>query len=132
MNYLIDTHLLIWSLMSPERIAGSHVSLLQNPLPKKYISSISFWEISLKYGLGKLQLAGVTPEELVHAATGAGFSVLSVTTEELASSYRLEYISDHRDPFDRMLIWQCLKQDLFMLTSDPYIREYASVGLRLA
>ncbi|MGD9082741.1 MAG: hypothetical protein PVH55_12470 [Desulfobacterales bacterium] len=28
------------------------------------VSVITFWEISLKYGLGKLEMTGVTPEEL--------------------------------------------------------------------
>lgn len=131
MSYLVDTHYLIWSLIAPERIPNRHIGILENPEHTKWVSNISFWEISLKYGLGKLRLEGVTPEELVEATTAAGFAILGATTEQLASSYRLEQVGEHRDPFDRLLIWQCLRQDFLMLTADAEIRQYSAVGLRL-
>ncbi|NBC29027.1 MAG: PIN domain-containing protein [Spirochaetes bacterium] len=131
MSYVVDTHYLIWSLVSPEQIPAGHVSILENADHTKYVSNISFWEISLKFGLGKLRLAGVTPEEIVDAAVASGFAVLGVTTEQLASSYRLEYVGQHKDPFDRLLIWQCIKQDFLLLTADAEIQQYSSIGLRL-
>lgn len=131
MNYLVDTHYLIWSLITPEQIPAAHASILEAADHTKYVSNISFWEISLKFGLGKLRLAGVTPEEIVDAAVASGFSVLGVTTEQLASSHRLEFVGRHKDPFDRLLIWQCIKQDYLLLTADSEIRQYSSVGLRL-
>ena len=131
MNYIVDTHYLIWSLITPEHIPAAHARILESAEHTKYVSNISFWEISLKFGLGKLRLAGVMPEEIVDAAVASGFAVLGVTTEQLASSYRLEYIGQHKDPFDRLLVWQCIKQDYVLLTADAEIRQYSSVGLRL-
>jgi PIN domain nuclease of toxin-antitoxin system len=130
-NYVVDTHYLIWSLISPEQIPGAHASILEASEHTKYVSNISLWEISLKFGLGKLRLAGVTPEEIVEAALSSGFAVLGVTTEQLASSHRLEHVGRHKDPFDRLLIWQCIKQDYLLLTADSEIRQYSSIGLRL-
>lgn len=131
MNYLVDTRYLIWSLICPERIADQHVGILEDYQHTKYASSISFWEISLKYSLGKLRLEDVTPEGLVEAARDAGFAVLGISDEQLASAHRLERVGGHRDPFDRLLVWQCLRQDYLMLTADPEIRQYSAVGLRL-
>ncbi|MFO8063705.1 MAG: type II toxin-antitoxin system VapC family toxin [Spirochaetota bacterium] len=131
MNYLVDTHYLIWSLIDPEKVPTTHAGILEDAEHTKYVSNISFWEISLKFGLGKLRLAGVTPEEIVDAAVASGFAVLGVTTEQLASSYRLEYVGQHKDPFDRLLVWQCIKQDYLLLTADAEIRQYNSIGLRL-
>jgi PIN domain nuclease of toxin-antitoxin system len=130
-NYLIDTHYLIWSLIDPEQIPSTHIAVLEDTEHVKYVSNVSFWEIALKYGLGKLYLSGATPEEIVDTAIESGFRLLGVTTEQLASSYRLEYVGDHRDPFDRLLVWQCMKQGFLMLSADTAIREYASIGLRL-
>ena len=132
MNYLVDTHYLIWSLLDPSRIAQRHREILENEAHIKYVSSVSFWEIAVKYGLGKLKLSEITPEELVSGAREAGFALLSPSSEELASSYRLEYVGSHKDPFDRLLIWQCMQQDLLFLTADADIAEYSSLGLSLA
>jgi PIN domain nuclease of toxin-antitoxin system len=65
MNYLVGTRYLVWSLLEPERIASGHRAILEDSAHTKYVSSVSFWEIALKFGLGKLRLSGVTPEQLV-------------------------------------------------------------------
>jgi PIN domain nuclease of toxin-antitoxin system len=132
MNYLVDTHYLIWSLVDPERISAPHRAVLEDETHTKYVSSVSFWEIGLKFGLGKLKLSGIVPEQLVTGTMDAGFALLAATTEQMASSYRLEYVGTHKDPFDRLLIWQCLQQEFIFLTADSQIWEYKSVGLLLA
>jgi len=40
-------------------------------------------------------------------------------------------VGGHTDPFDHLLVWQCIKQDYLLLTADAEIRRYAAVGLRL-
>ena len=132
MNYLVDTHYLIWSLLDPDRISGQHRAILEDETDTKYVSSVSFWEIGLKFGLGKLKLSGITPEQLVTGAMEAGFALLAATTDQMASSYRLEYVGSHKDPFDRLLIWQCMQQNFIFLTADSQIREYKAIGLSLA
>jgi len=82
-SYLVDTHYLIWSLIDPDKIPMRHTGILEDSGHTKYVSTISFWEISLKFGLGKLHLAGVTPEEIVDAAVASGFAGLEVTPEQL-------------------------------------------------
>lgn len=132
MNYLVDTRYLVWSLLEPERIAPGHRAILEDSAHTKYVGSVSFWEIALKFGLGKLRLSGVTPEQLVAGAMEAGFALLAATGEQMASCYRLEYVGTHKDPFDRLLIRQCLQLNLVFLTGDARIREYRAIGLSLA
>ena len=131
MNFLIDTHFLLWSLIEPDRIDVASRGILENPDHVKYASVVSFWEISLKYALGKLSLAGSTPEGVLSAATEAGYIILALDPEHVASSHQLRPHGDHRDPFDRLLIWQCLRNDFVMLTADRDIRNYEQEGLRL-
>ena len=132
MNYLVDTHCLIWSLLDPDKISAQHRTILEDETHTKYVSSVSFWEISLKFGLGKLKLSGIAPEQLVHGAMEAGFALLAATTEQMASSYRLEYVGTQKDPCDRLLIWQCLQQEFIFLTADSQVWEYKSIGLMVA
>jgi PIN domain nuclease of toxin-antitoxin system len=98
----------------------------------KYVSKINFWEIALKYSLGKLELRGAVPEKLLAASVDAGYELLDISSEDLATSYKLPRVKNHRDPFDRLLIWQCIRNDLAFITADRRIKEYQKFGLKLA
>lgn len=37
----------------------------------------------------------------------------------------------HKDPFDRMLIWQCLRQRMTLMSADRDFKQYEKLGLRL-
>ena len=63
MNYLVDTHILIWSFTDPDKLQKRFRNELLNLENTIYYSQFSLWEISLKYSLGKLKLKKKTPEE---------------------------------------------------------------------
>jgi PIN domain nuclease of toxin-antitoxin system len=62
MNYLADTHILLWSFLETDKLSEEIKSILLDENNIIYYSPISLWEISIKYGLGKLSLKGGTPE----------------------------------------------------------------------
>ena len=132
MNYLVDTHCLIWSVLDPDKLQSSHRAVLSNAASTKFVSKISYWEIALKYSLGKLHLKGVTPEGLLSAATEAGYEVFDITEEDLVTFYRLPASPNHRDPFDRLLVWQCIRNNLTFVSTDKKLKEYTTHGLKLA
>ncbi|TVR05375.1 MAG: type II toxin-antitoxin system VapC family toxin [Spirochaetaceae bacterium] len=131
MNFLVDTHYLLWSLIEPERLDPLSRSILQNSVDTKYVSVVSFWEVSLKYALGKLHLKGTTPEELIPAARESGYQILDLGAGEAAGGHNLKPQAGHKDPFDRLLIWQCIQRGMTMLTADSRFTGYASQGLKL-
>ena len=132
MNYLVDTHCLIWSLIEPGRLSQKHRTLLLEPASTKLVSKVSYWEISLKYSLGKLELNGVTPEELLKTAVDSGYETYDIAEDDLATSYQLVQSETHKDPFDRLLIWQCMRNNLTFMTVDRRILEYSKYGLKIA
>jgi PIN domain nuclease of toxin-antitoxin system len=132
MNYLVDTHYLIWSLLDPDKLHPAYREVLLDTATIKFVSKISYWEIALKYSLGKLHLKGITPEGLLEVAVEAGFGVHGVSAEDLASSYRLPASTGHRDPFDRLLVWQCIRNSLVFVSADAKVKEYTKHGLKLA
>ncbi|NBC30706.1 MAG: PIN domain-containing protein [Spirochaetes bacterium] len=132
MNYIVDTRYLLWSLVSPGHISGAHAAILEDPEHVKYVSTISFWEVSLKYALGKLSIEGAEPAALPAAAKRAGFDVLPISADDFATSYQLQSPGAHRDPFVRMLVWQCIRHGFTLLTADTELRQYRQVGLRVA
>ena len=129
MNYLIDTHIFLWSLFTPEKITNTAARILTEPDNRIFVSTISFWEIALKYSLNKLELEGVKPDELQEFANIMNYDILGSSAEDAASFYRLPRIS-HKDPFDRMLIWQAIREKLVLISNDSKLSAYEEYGLK--
>ncbi len=131
MIYLLDTHYVLWSLFEPDKIAQPVRQILENDTDTKLISGINLWEISLKYSLGKLELGGSDPSEVFDTLLNAGFGVAELESRLLATYHQLPRRDDHRDPFDRLLIWQAISSDYTLITHDRKIEQYRADGLRL-
>ena len=131
MNYLLDTQYVLWSLFEPEKIPLDIVKIFENKDAVKYVSGISLWEISLKYSIGKLELYGTNPDELYDSIQEAGFKILDLKNIDAATFFRLPLSPDHKDPFDRLLIWQAIQNNMIFLTKDKKIEQYRKNGLRL-
>jgi PIN domain nuclease of toxin-antitoxin system len=112
-------------------MAPSHRAVLVDATSPKFVSKISYWEIALKFGLGKLQLKGISPERLLKVAAEAGYEIFDITEDDLATSYQLPASKVHKDPFDRLLVWQCIRNDLVFVSGDKRFKEYVKHGLKL-
>ena len=53
---ILDTQILLFSLSEPSRLSNSQKETFLNPDFQFYIHPISYWEIQIKYDLGKLVL----------------------------------------------------------------------------
>jgi PIN domain nuclease of toxin-antitoxin system len=91
---------------------------------------VSFWEISIKACIGKLNLDGLTPEALLVLSEKMEFQSIELTIEETATYGKLEYLS-HNDPFDRMLIWQAISRNMILLSKDEAFQKFVKHGLKL-
>ena len=129
MNVLIDTHIFLWALMSPEKLSPQIREALIKA-DQVWVSSISFWEISLKFGLGKLELKGLKPEDLPKAAQLSSFKVLECDAQLFASSHQLPPIG-HKDPFDRLIIHSAIQNQLTLISEDKAFADYIPQGLKL-
>jgi PIN domain nuclease of toxin-antitoxin system len=130
MNYLLDTHAFLWAIFDHKQLSKRASSVILSTDNEIYVSLVTFWEIALKFNIGKISLRGVLPEELPHYAEKAGFEILGITPEEVSSFYKLPKIK-HKDPFDRLIIWQCIQKDICMISKDNAISEYAQHGLKI-
>lgn len=128
MNYLLDTHIFIWALFEPEKLSGRAVDILSDPEKAVYISPITFWEIAVKYALGKLEMKDIAPDELPDAAGRMHLETLALTPEDAATFHKLPKIR-HKDPFDRMIIWQAIRHHMTLISRDSKFPEYRDFGL---
>jgi len=129
MKILLDTHFLIWSLTNPEKLGRRIAAHLISDQNEVFYSQASLWEISIKYASGRLVLNGISPEELFVEIDSSHFSCLLLRNEDLITFHRLPV--EHRDPFDRIMIWQCINNNLFFLSVDAAVPTYEKYGLKL-
>jgi PIN domain nuclease of toxin-antitoxin system len=130
MKLLLDSHAFLWAVMDPEKLSKKVRTAVSSPANEVSVSAVTFWELSLKHSLGKLILEGVSPEELFVVAQEAGFNFLSLDPKQASEYHRLPKLA-HKDPFDRMLVWQAIASGSTMISKDPSMRAYTNQGLRL-
>jgi len=129
MNFLLDTHGFLWALFVPEKLSRSVTQVIKSSDNDVSVSVVTFWEISLKYALSKLELSGVEPDELPSFAEQMGLSILPISPPEAASFHKLPRLL-HKDPFDRLIIWQAIQRKMTLLSKDRELREYQKFGLK--
>jgi PIN domain nuclease of toxin-antitoxin system len=130
MIFLIDTHTFLWSILDPDRLGTKARDILQKTDNRIFVSVISFWEISLKVALGKMSLINLLPEQLLESANQLDFETLPLSTSEAATFYKLPKIG-HKDPFDRLIIWQAIQNKMPLISKDKSFKEYKVSGLKL-
>ncbi len=129
MSYVIDTHIFLWLVFNPDRLSKQIISILKDPKNKVYVTSITFWEISLKYNLGKLDLQGISPDELPAIAEQMDIDIIDINTSAMASFHKLPKNSQHKDPFDRIIIWFCVQHGFTLVSEDSKFSSYTQNGL---
>lgn len=130
MKYLLDTHTLIWSLLETTKLSPKATDVIFDESNVVYVSSIAFWEICIKIGCGKLGLGSIKPEDLPRICRDCGFELLTLNAND-ASTFDQLLADHHKDPFDRILIWQSICNNMVFITDDRNIRKYTSEGLQV-
>lgn len=118
MKIIIDTHIFLWSLADPARIAKNRINELETPTNIIYVSSITIAELMIKASIGRLQI-DFDPVDL---ALQSGFELLDFTGRDALLLKNLPF--HHRDPFDRMLISQSIATKYPLMTDDDNIKLY--------
>lgn len=131
MQYLLDTHIVLWAISRPEKIKAPIRAILEDSSKLVYVSAASLWEISIKYRLDKLLLKGITPTEIFELIKETGFLLLPLTPQEAATYHQLKTLDKHKDPFDRMIIWQAICGKYTLISADKQFEHYKKQGLKL-
>ena len=116
---LLDTHVWLWWLKNDVKIQNI-LEVIAKPQNEVYVSAASIWEISIKRALGKLE----APNDLDQIVEGKGFLPLPISLLHGQNAGKLPEISDHKDPFDRMLIAQAQVEGLTIVTHDKKFARY--------
>jgi len=121
-NYLLDTHILLWILIDPDKVPGPMRRLVEDTGNRVWFSAASIWEIAIKHSLAKADFA-VEPAVIWKAARETGLEELAVTAEHTVAVDSLPWL--HKDPFDRLLVAQARVAGMKLLSVDPEVNAYS-------
>lgn len=122
MKLLLDTHIWLWALTTPERVHEGVRSAIADPRTDIVLSAASAWELAIKHAAGKLALASSTAELVEVSIRALRLRLLPIEVEHALLAASLP--RHHNDPFDRMLIAQSRLAGLTLVTADVALREY--------
>lgn len=119
-TYLLDTHVVLWLLASPDKLPEEVRAVLAAGTTTLLVSAVSAMEVATKARSGRLPGAEPLVATWRARLTELRAEELPLTTDHalLAGSMRWE----HRDPFDRLLVAQALVENLPFATVDATIR----------
>lgn len=118
----MDTHAFLWLVTDDPKLSQLAKSIFLDSDNELLCSAVVGFEISVKFSLGKLQLAEPPREFIDKRMRNNALTELPVT---LAHTYRVAHLPfHHRDPFDRLLVAQALEEDVALLSADEILSEY--------
>lgn len=125
-GFLVDTHRLLgWAVMPDRLPAAARIHLESSDRPLLF-SVVSIWEVAIKASLGRGDVQ-VNPLSLRMGLLQEGFRELPIQTDHVLALQHLLWI--HRDPFDRLLVAQALRERLSLLSADRTLLGYGG-GVR--
>ena len=113
---LLDTHVLLWVLLEPERIPSLTLERIRDATTDLVVSAASAWEIATKYRLGKLDTAAAVVHGYTDHLARLRAHELPITSQHALSAGLLSW--QHRDPFDRVIAAQSMVASLALVTAD--------------
>jgi PIN domain nuclease of toxin-antitoxin system len=129
MRILLDTHILLWVISTPERLSEQDRAMILDPTNDVLFSAVNIWEIAIKAALRRPEFQA-RPEAVAEEARDIGFVELSVHSGVAARVADLPLI--HRDPFDRLLVAQAIAEPAIFYTADARLSGYSELVRRVS
>ena len=118
---LLDTHTFLWFIDGSDNLSPKALENIENENAQNFISIVSLWEIAIKLSLGKLEV-NIPFKQIEDVVFKNNFQILPISFTDLLKLSELPF--HHRDPFDRLLIAQCINNEMMFLSKDENVSKY--------
>jgi PIN domain nuclease of toxin-antitoxin system len=116
---LLDTHIWLWSVLEPERVAPRVKKALADPTNELWLSPISVGELIVLLRKGRLALPKDLSAWVTQTMTDLELSEAPLTVEVALAVSSLNFA--HGDPADHFLAATAKVLDLTLLTADAHL-----------
>lgn len=122
MHALVDTHAFLWFVADDPRLSAAALDLMRDTSNGLSLSIASAWEIAIKVGRGRLKIDAPLDELFTIVPRQLSMDLLQIKPPHLVTVAQLP--DHHRDPFDRLMVAQCLNEDILIISSDSAMDAY--------
>jgi PIN domain nuclease of toxin-antitoxin system len=126
-KYLLDTHALLWFDWGHASLSSKAENIIASPENELLVSTASLWEIAIKVGNRKLQLAEPYRTYVDRVIAENDLEILTISLDHLERLTALPL--HHRDPFDRLLAAQAIVEQVPILSVDSAFDAYLTTRL---
>ena len=126
MEFLLDTHIILWTLFKPYNLSQKAISVLSNKENEFYYSIASMWEVAIKHRKHPKAITR-SGTEFMYYCEAMGFTKLPIDDRHicaLETIHEKEGFKGHDDPFDRILLAQAKGDGMTLLTHDSKFSFY--------
>ena len=127
MKLLLDTHIILWSVAEPERLALKVAEELESDANELWFSPISVWETLLLAEKGRIS-GGADNERAVRGIFSRVPLKEAPLNQEVAIQSRLVELP-HQDPADRFIAATAVVFGLTLVTADTRIINSAAIPI---
>jgi PIN domain nuclease of toxin-antitoxin system len=124
MRLLLDTHALYWYTAGDSKLSIQAQTVIQDATNDVFLSPASLWEIAVKVSNGKWKMNQTFEVFLDRCLNQYEFKILPIQPSHTIAVSRLPFPTDHRDPFDRMLISQAIAEIMALVSVDSAFDPY--------
>jgi len=127
MKYLLDTHIWIWSLLTPEKLNKNTEVVLLNEDNELFISPITIWETLVLAEKDRVVLKPSPKEWILESLKKSPVNETKLTHSIAIKSRMVEL--PHKDPADRFITATAWEYDMTLITEDKRIRESKQIKI---
>jgi PIN domain nuclease of toxin-antitoxin system len=120
---LLDTHVVVWSVVDPHRLSRTAVAALRRGAAEDglALAAISLWEMASLFARGRVRSFGTVEASMRLVLETVRVTVRPISTEiaALAAQFPENY---PRDPADRLIGATARAEGMALITQDAKIR----------
>jgi PIN domain nuclease of toxin-antitoxin system len=121
MHLLLDTHLLIWAMGSPQRLPRGLTDMLKDSAHNLLCSVASLWDLVIKQA-HNCAAFNVQPKGLCRALLEEGWHELTVQSSHVLALGGRPPL--HQNPFDRLLLAEANAEAVHLIKADQPLAQY--------
>jgi PIN domain nuclease of toxin-antitoxin system len=126
---LLDTHTVLWFYVADPQLSATARVAIMDPANENWVSPASYWEVAIKVSIGKYELAQPFEDFWRNAIDRNAFQILPLLPRHAAAVATLPFPSNHKDPFDRLIVAQAKVEAMTLVSADANLDAYGITRL---
>lgn len=127
MNYLLDTHALLWFLEGKTDLSLTAKTIIEDASNKIFVSTASFFEIAIKLKTGKFINSFASLDLIIQKTRENQIDTLPLSSYHTVFYDKIPLNENHRDPFDRILLAVAISEGMSLISIDEKFSLYSDL-----